>query len=146
MSELMATRTRKTSDGVAVLALALMLVLAGTLAYLATREPNMHTWRLVGDIDAAAFLVVLGGLAFPVATILACRIEGLANPSPIDHLRQCSVLYAAVVVGTLALLAGAENRGSLGYAIGALAVAGALVGVVANAATLAARGRRARAI
>ena len=64
-------------SGVAVLPLALILVLACTVAYLAMHETDMHTWRLVGDIDAAVCLLLVGGLLFRLATILACRMEEL---------------------------------------------------------------------
>jgi hypothetical protein len=146
VNESTASQSRTGSDGVAVLPLALILVLACTVAFLAMHETDMHTWRRVGDIDAAAFLLLLGGLVFPLATVVACRMEGLREPRPTDHFRQCSLLYAVVVLGTLALGAGREGRGSLGYAIGAVAVAAALLGVLANAVTLTAQGRRARAI
>jgi hypothetical protein len=141
------TETRnKTNDGVAVLPLALILVLSSTVAYVATHEASMHTWRRVGDIDAAACLLLIGGLVFPLATVVACRMEGLREPRPTDHLRQCSLLYAVIVLGTLTLGAGREGRGSLGYAIGVIAVAAAFLGVVANAVTLGAQRKRARAI
>jgi peptidoglycan/LPS O-acetylase OafA/YrhL len=146
VSESTASPSRANSDGVAVLPLALILVLTCTVAYLAMHETDMHTWRRVGDIDAAACLLLIGGLVFPVATILACRMEGLRKPRRTDHFRQCSLLYAVVVLGTLTLATASEGRGSLGYAIGAIAVAAALLGVLANAVTLTAQVRRARAI
>ena len=146
MSESTPSQTRANSDGVAVLPLALILVLTCTVAYLAMHETDMHTWRRVGDIDAAACLLLIGGFVFPLATIVACRMEGLREPRRTDHFRQCSLLYAVVVLGTLTLSTGSEGRGSLGYAIGAIAVAGALLGAVANALTLTAQGRHARAI
>ncbi len=146
MSESTAARSRASSDGVAVLPLALILVLTCTVAYLAMHETHMHAWRRVGDIDAAACLLLIGGLVFPLATVVACRMEGLREPRPTDHFRQCSLLYAVVVLGTVTLGTGGEGRGSLGYAIGAIAVAAGFLGVVANAVTLTAQGRRARAI
>jgi len=146
VSESTATRSRASSDGVAVLPLALILVLTSTVAYLAMHETSMHTWRRVGDIDAAACLLLIGGLVFPLATVVACRMEGLREPRPTDHFRQCSLLYAVIVLGTLTLGTGGEGRGSLGYAIGAIAVAAALIGVVANGVTLTAERRRAGGI
>ena len=141
MSESTPSQTRANSDGVAVLPLALILVLTCTIAYLATHETNMHTWRRVGDIDAAACLLLIGGFVFPLASILACRMEGLSQPRRTDHFRQCSLLYAVVVLGALMLYTNSEGRGSLGYGIGAIGVVAALVGVVANAVTLATQGR-----
>ena len=146
MNESTPSRTRANSDAVAVLPLALFLVLTCTVVYLAMHETDMHTWRRVGDIDAAVCLLLIGGFVFPLATIAAGRMEGLREPRRTDHFRQCSLLYTVVVLGTLTLSTGSEGRGSLGYAIGAIAVAGALLGVVANALTLTAQGRHARAI
>src|SRR4051812_37568510 len=121
VSGLTATRSRASSDGVAVLPLALLLVLTCTVVYIATHEADLHTWRRVGDIDATACLLLIGGLVFPLATVVACRMEGLREARPTDHFRQCSLLYAFIVLGTLMLSIGGEGRGSLGYAIGALA-------------------------
>jgi hypothetical protein len=138
------SRSRWNSGGAAALPLALILVLSGTVAYLSMHETDMHTWRRVGDIDAVACVLVLGGLLFPLATIVACRMEELKAPHLADHFRQSSILYALVVLGALALVGGKENQGSLGYAIAATGVIGAMLGIVANVVTLAARGRRAR--
>jgi hypothetical protein len=146
VTEMMAARSKGKGDAIAVLPAALVLVLSGTLAYLGIRQATMHTWRFIGDVDAAVALVVLGGLAFPAATVFACRIDGLANPRLTDHFRQSALLYAGVVVGALVLATRVENQGSLGYAIGTIGATAALIGIVANAVTLAVRSRRARAI
>jgi cytochrome bd-type quinol oxidase subunit 2 len=136
---------RERLEGVAVLGVAMVSVLAGTVAYIASRAPYLHTWRFVGDVDAGVGLLVIGGLIFPLATVLACRVERLRAPRRSDHFRQCSLLYAAFVLGGLALAADRDGSGSLGFAISAVAVAAGLVGVIANALTLAARASRARA-
>jgi hypothetical protein len=141
----MAAGGRERWEGVAVVGVAMVAVLAGTVAYIASRGPYLHTWHFVGDVDAGAALFVIGGLVFPLATVLACRVERVLVPRVNDHFRQSSLLYAASVLGGLVLLAARDGSGSLGFAIGALAVAAGLVGALANALTLAARAHRARA-
>jgi hypothetical protein len=79
--------------GGALLAVALLVVNGGTVAYLMAIEPTSHTWRFVGDIDAAGALLTLGAAVFPAATALACRLERCAVPRFFDHLRHCAVLY-----------------------------------------------------
>ena len=139
----MTARGRTRWEGVAVLGVAMVMVLAVTIAYIASREPYLHTGRFVGDVDAGAGLLVIGGLVFPLATVVACRVERVRAPRASDHLRQCSLLYAAFVLGGITLAAGRDGSGSLGFAIGTVAVAAGLVGVIANALTLAARASRA---
>jgi hypothetical protein len=115
------------------------------MAFMMAIDPTYHTWRAVGDIDAAGALLTLGAAAFPAATALACRLERCAVPRLLDHLRHCAILYFLLVAYVLFLLpARHEHGGSLGFAVFTVSAAGALIGIAANALTLAWLARRAR--
>lgn len=127
--------------GPAVLLGAVCIVDGGALAYLiATDGQSSHTWRAVGDLDAAAALGVLGALFFPAATIAACRLEGDRLPRIRDHFRHCAFLYAAAAVFLAYVWPNRESTGgSLGFAMMMVLAAGAAVGIAANAVTLVVR-------
>jgi hypothetical protein len=132
-------------EGGTLLAVALLLVDGGTLAYLMAIEPTSHTWWFVGDLDAAGALLTLGAAVFPAATVLACRLERCAVPRFFDHLRHCAVLYLLLVAYAVFLWpARHADGGSLGFAVVTLGAAGALIGIATNALTLAWLARRAR--
>ena len=140
---------RKTvgANGMAVMPVATVLVVVLALVYMFTLSAaGMHTWLLMGDIDIAGALLLGGALLFPLATTFACRVDGISSPRAVDHFRQCSLLYALVIVGALMLVKGSESRGSVGYGIGVVVVVAGLIGVFMNALTLTFRAMRARAI
>lgn len=144
------SRSRRThlsrGDVVAVLPVSVVVVATLALLYVINVSPaGLHTWILMGDIDVALALVVVGALVFPAATAFACRIDHVATARVSDHFRQCLLLYTDVVLGTVGFANGYDNRGSVGYGIAGVVIVAALIGIVTNALTLAVRRIRARA-
>ena len=147
MTQTTALTKRVSADGIAVMPVATVFVVVLALAYMSTLAPaGMHTLFVMGDIDTVAALFVAGGLIFPLATAFACRMDHLIRPRAVDHFRQCSLLYAGIVLGALALVRASDSRGSVGYGVAGVVVVAALIGVSTNALTLAVRAIRARAI
>ncbi len=127
--------------GAAMLLLALCIAAGGTVAYLIAKEGHpAHSWRAVGDLDALGALAVLGAACFPLATVVACRLEGTGVPRLRDHFRQSALLYVAVAIFLSIVWPTRGTDGeSLGFAVLAMMTAGAIVGIALNAMTLGSR-------
>ena len=62
---------------------------------------NFTTFRYIGDVVAAASVLMIGGFVFGLQSQFLMWFEQLRMPTLRDHLRHCVALY--VLLGTLAV-------------------------------------------
>lgn len=119
------------------IATALVVNCMAALGYVIAREPYLHAWRAMGDIDAGAALLVTGAVLYPLATVRASRDAPSEALGARMHFRQSLMPYMVIGAGALvALLTRSEAGGSLGFAAGLLGIAAAVVAVVLNGLTI----------
>lgn len=58
---------------------------------------RFNTLYANGDIGGGASVLVIGGLIFIPLTLGVLRLERMARPGTLDHLRHCALLYATCV-------------------------------------------------
>lgn len=112
------------------------LVFTFSMAGVAMMEKTigLHTWRRVGDIDAAIFILTFGIIGFGLATKLLSRFEAVSKPGMLDHLRQSALLYlVASSAGVSMLLYYTEGNGALLYGYSTALFSASVVGIVINA-------------
>ena len=99
-------------------------VFVGVLIALVLFESNIWLAELtglyyVGDLVAALAMLLFGGLAFGFLGQVILRLERLREPTVLDHLRHCALLYLGLLLSGFVLLASHESQaGGLGYAYG----------------------------
>ncbi len=80
---------------------------------------NFTTIYFNGDIVAVATIVLAGLIVFGALSQSLVRLERIQEPTILDHLRHCSLLYSGILFMGLILFISYESQaGGLGYALG----------------------------
>jgi hypothetical protein len=111
----------------------LVPVLIGTVAVVASLESTIWLSRfiLVGLPEAFISLIVIGALLFWLANKLMTGLEKLRKPNNLDHLRQSSLYYFAVLY-TLISLMRSGYHGGLGEAYMLMGLAISVWAIIVN--------------
>lgn len=115
---------------------AVFIGMIAAVAWLERHVGLQTIWR-TGDVDLAIVGALLGGAAFPVATIALTRLELLDRPGYRDHLRHSALLYPVVALSCAWLVATRPELGrGLQWGLVATATILAIFAALVNAATL----------
>ena len=113
-------------------ALGLFSVLVGTISVVTFAERRLGFWNdkpgiqladltalsYNGDLLVVTTILLLGGTVFGALALALPRVERLAAPTVLDHLRHCALLYALLCGLVFLLTVSYANQAAHGISLG----------------------------